>query len=54
MTYVYQINPKKKRNLFGSLSFNTIFIIINVVAFIIFTILISLKVLSIDSVAIKP
>jgi membrane associated rhomboid family serine protease len=54
MAYVYQINPKRRRSIFGSLSLNTTFIIINVVAFILFTILISLKVLSIDSIAIKP
>lgn len=54
MAYVYQVNPKRKRNLFGFLSLNTIFIIINVFAFILFTVLISLKVLSIDSIAIKP
>ena len=54
MAYVYQINPKRRRSIFGSLSLNTIFIIINVVAFILFTILISLKVFSIDSIAIKP
>lgn len=56
MTYVYKFNsnPGLRRNLFGSLNLNTIFIIINVFAFILFTILISLKVLSIDSIAIKP
>lgn len=54
MVYVYQISPKKKRNLFGSLSLNTIFIIINVVAFIIFSILISLKLISIDLIGINP
>jgi membrane associated rhomboid family serine protease len=54
MAYVYQINSRKKRNLFSSLSLNTIFIIINVVAFIIFTVLISLKVISIDLIALNP
>jgi membrane associated rhomboid family serine protease len=54
MAYVYQINQKKKRSLFGSLSLNTIFIIVNVVAFILFTILISLKAISLDFVAIDP
>jgi len=55
MTYVYKFNsnPGLRRNLFGSLNLNTIFIIINVFAFILFTILISLKVLSIDSIAIR-
>ena len=54
MVYAYQINQKKRRNFFNSVSLNTIFIIINVVAFILFTALISLKVISIDSIAIKP
>jgi membrane associated rhomboid family serine protease len=54
MAYVYQINSRKKRNIFSSLSLNTIFIIINVVAFIIFTVLISLKVISIDLIALNP
>jgi len=54
MVYVYQVNPQKKKSIFGSLSLNTVFIIINVVAFFAFTILISTKVLSIDSIAIKP
>jgi hypothetical protein len=54
MAYVYQVNQKKRINPFGSLSLNTTFIIINVVAFIIFTILLSLKIISIDSIAIKP
>lgn len=53
MVYAYQVRPKK-RSFLSSLSLNTIFIIINVIAFIIFTILISTKVLSIDSVAINP
>ena len=34
MTYVYQINPKKRRSFFDSLSLNTLFIIINVAAFV--------------------
>lgn len=54
MVYVYQVNPRKKKSIFGSLSLNTVFIIINIFAFFAFTILISTKVLSIDSVAIKP
>jgi membrane associated rhomboid family serine protease len=54
MASVYQINSRKKRNIFSSLSLNTIFIIINVVAFIIFTILIYLKIISVDIIALNP
>ena len=54
MVYVYSVSPKKKKNFFNSLSLNTIFIIINVIAFIVFTILISLNILSVDYIAIKP
>ena len=34
MTYVYQVNPRRKRSFFNSVSLNTIFIIINVVFFL--------------------
>jgi membrane associated rhomboid family serine protease len=54
MTYIYQINTKKKKSLLESISLNTLFIIINVAAFIIFTFLIKLNLLLIDSIAIKP
>jgi membrane associated rhomboid family serine protease len=54
MAYVYQIHPKRKRNFFSFLSLNTILIIINVFLFVLFTILISQKILSWDFVAIKP
>ena len=54
MVYVYQVNPRKKKNLFDSLSLNTIFILLNVSAFILFTVLLSANILSIDSIAIKP
>ena len=53
MVYVYQVNPRRKSFL-GSISLNTLFIIINVLAFVIFTILLSSNILSIDSIAIKP
>ncbi len=43
-----------KRNFFSSLSLNTWFIIINVIAFIAFTLLISFKFIGIDSIAIQP
>jgi membrane associated rhomboid family serine protease len=54
MTYVYQVTPRKKVNFLSSLSLNTIFILINVFAFIIFTILISTNILSVDFIALKP
>lgn len=57
MVYVYQVNPRRKRSFFSFLNFlslNTIFIILNVVLFILFTILISRNVLSLDFIAIKP
>jgi membrane associated rhomboid family serine protease len=54
MTYVYQVHPNKKRSFFDSVSLNTIFIIINVAAFIIFTLLIKLNLLSLEFIAIKP
>lgn len=56
MAYVYTINsnPRPRKILSNFISLNTLFIIVNVLAFILFTALISLKVLSIDSIAIKP
>jgi len=54
MVGVYRIYPKKKRNIFNNLSVNTNLIIINVVLFVLFTILIYLKFASIDSIAIRP
>lgn len=54
MTYVYQIHPRKKRNFFNLISLNTLFIIINVIAFILFTLLIKLNFLSWDLIAITP
>jgi membrane associated rhomboid family serine protease len=55
MAYVYQVNQNPKRLSFlNSLSLNTILIAINVVAFIVFSILISSNVLTLDAVAIKP
>jgi len=45
----------QRRNNFGKgLSLNTIFIIVNVIAFIVFTLLMSLGYLSIDAIAINP
>lgn len=54
MVYVYSINSKKKKSFLNAFSLNTLFIIINVIAFIAFTILISFNILSIDYIAIKP
>ncbi len=54
MAYIYEINTPKKRKFFDSLSLNTIFIIINILLFIVFTILISLKTLSINDIALNP
>jgi membrane associated rhomboid family serine protease len=56
MAYVYTVNsnPRPRKILSNFVSLNTIFIIINVLAFILFTALISLKVISIDAIAIKP
>jgi membrane associated rhomboid family serine protease len=54
MVYAYQVNPKRRRNFFDSISLNTSFIVINIIAFVLFTVLISANILSIDSIAIKP
>ena len=54
MAGVYQIYPKQKRSFFKGLSVNTNLILINVICFILFSILLSLKVISVDSIAIKP
>ncbi len=53
MKKIYNISPKRKKNLFGSLSLTFIIILINIFAFILFTILIGLKV-PLDYIAIKP
>jgi membrane associated rhomboid family serine protease len=52
MAYAYPVN--KKRSFLSSLSLNTILIIFNVLAFIVFTIILSAKILPMDFVAIKP
>src|SRR4030042_4511275 len=54
MAYVYQVNSRQRRSFFDTISLNTLLIIINVAAFILFTILIKLNLLSIDAIAIKP
>jgi len=54
MNYVYQIHPRRKKSFFDSISLNTLFILINVLAFILFTLLIKLNFLSLDFIAIRP
>jgi membrane associated rhomboid family serine protease len=54
MTEFYSISSKRKKSIFDFLSVNTLLILINVLAFIVFSILISQKVLSWDFIAIKP
>lgn len=54
MAGVYQIYPKKRRNFLSNFSVNTNLIIINLVAFFLFSLLILFNFLSIDFVAIKP
>jgi len=53
MAKIYNFSPKKKRNLFGSFSVTIILILINIMAFIFFTILIGLNI-PLDYIAIKP
>lgn len=53
MAKIYRLSPKKKKNLFGSLSVTIILILINIIAFIFFTILLRLNI-PLDYVAIKP
>ena len=54
MVRTYTIGSNKKRGILERLSINNILIILNVVLFVIFTILISTKLVSINSIAIKP
>jgi len=54
MKGVYRVYPNKRRNFFKNFSVNTSLILINLVCFVLFTILLSLKIVSIDSIAIKP
>ncbi len=54
MDYSYEISPKKKRNIFGSLSVNTWIILANVIFFIAFFILMSTKILTLNHIALNP
>jgi len=53
MVGVYRIYPKRKKKVFGNLSITLTLILINIISFVIFTILISLKIIPIDFIAIK-
>jgi len=54
MVGVYRVYPKRRRSFFGGLKVNTILILINLVLFIIFGLLISSQLISVDAIAIKP
>ncbi len=54
MVRVYRIPVKKKKKFFGNLSLNIWIILINVLLFLVFSILISSKILSLDSIALQP
>jgi uncharacterized protein len=51
---VYYTFSKRKNSLFESLSVNTWLIVINVIAFILFSILIATKILSLEHIALNP
>ena len=51
---VYQIYPKKRKNILSGLSANLILVIITLISFFLFTLFIFLNFLSIDHVAMKP
>ena len=53
MKKIYRISPRRKKSLFGSFSLTIILILINIIAFILFTILLGLNV-PLDYIAIKP
>jgi len=54
MAYVYRVGNQRKRNLFGNFSVNTWIIFVNLILYVAFLILLGVKLISIDSVAIKP
>jgi membrane associated rhomboid family serine protease len=54
MVNTYYINPRRKRNILNFLSVNNSLILINIISFIVFSLLISKNILSLDFVAIKP
>lgn len=54
MVGVYRISSRRKRSIFGNLSVTVTIILINVVAFILFAILISSNIAVLDYIALKP
>ncbi len=54
MAYVYSTQSKKRKNLLGKLSVNSTIILINVVAFILFAILMATNAKFLNYIAIKP
>ena len=54
MVHFYNIQPKKRRSFLGGMSVNRAIILINVVAFILFTLLLSSNVQFLDYIALKP
>ena len=53
MKKIHGFSPKRKRSLFGSFSLTVTLILVNIIAFVLFTILIGLNI-PLDYVAIKP
>jgi membrane associated rhomboid family serine protease len=54
MIEVHRISPRKRRSFFDSISLNTLLIIVNVLAFAVFTLLTAFNVIPLDFVALKP
>ena len=54
MTYVYKVEPRTRKKFIGIFSINTWIILINIICFILFTILIYTNANFIDYIAIKP
>lgn len=54
MNQVYQVFPKRRKNFLSSFSLNTILIFVNIIAFVLFSILISTELAPIDFIALKP
>ena len=54
MVKVYKIHSGRRSNFLSNLSINTILILLNVLLFIVFSILIATNIISIDTIAIKP
>lgn len=54
MVGVYRVYSKKRSSFFANLSVNSTLILINIIIFIIFTILLASNILTIDFIAIKP